>query len=459
MRLSQFFCNFKCSFNPNPLKMRKLINYFSLLFLVIFNLLQTPVQAQWSVVLNTNSALYCLSVVDRDTVFAGGNNVIMRSFDGGLTWQNVLPTHIEINVFDMEVADNAIYASGNSKIIKTTDWGNTWSIVRQSPHAKYQKLSFVSYLLTKQVLENESVGLAFVKGTNADTLLRTIDGGLTWESVSFSFPAYDSTVAYSLQMVNQYTGYLLTDSLYKTTDGGNTWLRISNYCVPPAYPLATMTGNLIGFFNPNVGVIFNNALDDTWEKTTTGGAIMEDIGRPQPEYPATAIWAMNPNVYYASTDIDSGFFLSGGCYVTKDSGTSWELQCGNNYGLDIAMATDSIGYYLAPALDYSGKYSVYRTDHGGWMWTNVGEIGAASTQYYQISPNPAIDELTISANKTLPSGKIEIRIRDISGKSLVEQQLVSYTTIISINHLHSGTYVYEIGTKENILQKGKFVKR
>ncbi len=439
--------------------MRKLFNYLSLPFLLIFNLLQTPVMAQWSVVLSTDSTMNCLAVVDADTVFAGGNNVIMRSFNGGVTWQNVLPTTIEINVFDMEVADNAIYASGNSKIIKTTDRGNTWSIVRQSPDTKYQKLSFVSYWPTKQLFEYESVGIALVKGTNADTLLRTIDGGLTWETVSFSFPAYDATVAYSLQMVNLNTGYLLTDSLYKTTDGGDTWMRISNYCVPPAFPLATMTGNLIGFSDPNVGIISNNSLDNIWKKTSTGGTIMEDIGRPEPEYPATAIWAMNPNVYYASVAINAGFFLAGGCYVTKDAGTSWELQCEYNYGLDIAMATDSMGYYLASALDYSGKCFVYRTEHGGWIWTNIEESGAASTQYFQISPNPAIDELTISANKTLPSDKIGIRIRDISGKSLVEQQLVSRKTIIFVNHLHSGTYVYEIGTKGKILQKGKFVKR
>jgi len=100
--------------------MRKLFNYLSLPFLLIFNLLQTPVMAQWSVVLSTDSTMNCLAVVDADTVFAGGNNVIMRSFNGGVTWQNVLPTTIEINVFDMEVADNAIYASGNSKIINSS---------------------------------------------------------------------------------------------------------------------------------------------------------------------------------------------------------------------------------------------------------------------------------------------------------------------------------------------------
>lgn len=438
--------------------MKNLSNLLFLTFFLIFCLVQSSVLAQWTVVLDQTQTtqLNCLAVVNADTVLAGGNNQIMRTCDGGATWQNVLPGSIEIDVFDMEVTGHSVYASGNGKILKTNDNGANWSIVRQSPAAMYKKLSFVSYSPTKQKDYDESIGLVFAKGPAADTLLRTTDGGISWQAVSFDFPAYITTEGYSIQMVDQYTGYLMTDSLYKTIDSGLTWTKMPSYgaftnFLPSNYPT---TGNILGFANSNVGIIINYYYNE-WKRTIDGGITWEVINRPF--YCAAGICAMHPDVYYVCL---ADFFLSkGGVYVTTDDGANWEPQNVYNYGRDIAMATDSIGYYLAWEMYGSTANYIYKTVHGGWSWTGINDYQSDNSSYYQLTPNPVFDKLTINAVKIRQAGKVNIKISDINGRSLTESQLCSDKTTITVSQLQVGTYLYEIRMEGRIIQSGKFIKQ
>lgn len=408
--------------------------------LLSYSLTQTPLRAQWTPVL-THDSLTCLAVINSDTVFAAGNNAILRTFDGGETWQNVLPANIEISVFDMELAGNAIYVSGNGKILKTTDNGNSWTIVRQNPGVFYKKLSFA----------NSSHGLALAKGTTADTLLRTNDGGLTWQAVPFTFPAFSANAAYSMQLVDKSVGYFLTDKLYKTTDGGDSWVQLSSFGTN--MPMFFGSGNLIGFSNPDTGIILSYDYSD-WKKTIDGGNTWEVISRVF--YTATGICALHPDVYYIS--IADGYFYSGGNYVTTDAGTNWESQSLGNYGRDIAMATDSIGYYLASNIYYNtGVSKVFRTIHGGWTWTGIDEIEPANATFYNVAPNPATDYLTFTFIKTIDNDQFRVEVSNASGEILLTLPLTNLTRL-TIDKFKTGTYLYAIKNQNKTVQTGKFIK-
>lgn len=435
--------------------MRNLFNVLSLSSLLLFCLFQTAAMAQWTVVLNQENQLNCLAVINTDTVMAGGNNQIMRTCNGGETWQNVLPAGIEINVFDMAVSGHAVFASGNGKILKSTDNGQNWSIVRQSPDALYQKLSFFSYIPNKQTYELITIGLALAKGNGADTLLRTIDGGVTWQIIPFQFPAFAANQVHSVQMVNGFTGYLLTDTLYKTSDMGLTWQQIPSFgSFTNFYTSYSLTGNVLGFVNPDIGIIINYDYNE-WKKTIDGGISWEVISRPY--YCANGICAMNPDVFYVY--LSDAFFSKGGVYVSTNEGADWEAQNGYNYGRDLEMATDSIGYYLAWSTSGPAANYVYKTIHGGWMWTGTDELQPANPVYYQVTPNPVSDCITVTALKTLQTEIVTIRMSDINGKMLLQEKLSNKKTTIFVNRFQPGTYFYEIILKDRVIQKGIFIKK
>jgi photosystem II stability/assembly factor-like uncharacterized protein len=256
-------------------------------------------------------------------------------------------------------------------------------------------------------------------------------------------------------MVDPHIGYLLTDKLYKTIDGGITWAHVPSFGDFTTFVTTSLfTGNLIGFSNPDVGIIINYDNAD-WKKTMDGGTTWSILDRPI--YWSNGICAMNNDVYYVCSA--DGWFSTGGCFVTDDAGESWKRQCGGNYGRDIAMATDSIGYYLAQDNYGSGLNFIYRTNHGGWMWTGVDEYAATTIDYYKLSPNPVTDQISVNAGRAIPTGKVLFEIKDLNGRSIKTTELISGNTTIAVADLAEGAYFYEIFIAGRPIQKGRFVKR
>jgi len=100
-----------------------------------------------------------------------------------------------------------------------------------TPQTKYK----VSFVPQKSGVESSFRGLsavnkkvAWVSGTGG-TILRTIDGGLTW--ATSRVPGADSLDFRDVAAFDEYTSYILSagpgdnSRIYKTTDGGDTWHR------------------------------------------------------------------------------------------------------------------------------------------------------------------------------------------------------------------------------------------
>ena len=132
---------------------------------------------------------------------------ILKTVDGGLTWQKIL------SVPDVEFSSIATNASGElfaacnaAAIFKSTDAGNNWSLINNIPVHLY-KIAF-----------NKNVGICTAQGNK---LLISTDNGNTWQlSDSLSNVFYTSSTAF-----NNDNGYLIADyqKIFKTTDNGNSW--------------------------------------------------------------------------------------------------------------------------------------------------------------------------------------------------------------------------------------------
>jgi len=139
-------------------------------------------------------------------------DVIYKTTNGGQSWSNVQNlAHQNLNCISF--ADDMHGAAGGNKsaILFTTDQGVSWSAatVNIADQLDIQSIKFYNGL------NGIAVGQTII--------LKTSDGGATWNKVNYSFPATLYSVCYSGSTI-----YASGDKYYvvKSTDGGNTWINI-----------------------------------------------------------------------------------------------------------------------------------------------------------------------------------------------------------------------------------------
>jgi len=133
---------------------------------------------------NTEASLRGLSAVSDQVAWASGSGgTVIRTIDGGLTWEDVsVPDNKKIDFRDIEGfdANTAIVLSAGlpALIYKTTDGGQTWNqkYFSDTEGTFYDAMDFW----------NDKEGIAFGDAIDSRLLiLRTFDGGETWNELPF----------------------------------------------------------------------------------------------------------------------------------------------------------------------------------------------------------------------------------------------------------------------------------
>lgn len=228
-----------------------------------------------------SGAVLCVSTdpEDGNTVFAGQNSSVVRSLDGGDTWETVHTDPqaqwlraVAVDWFDPDV----VYAaSENGSVIKSRDKGNTWKIVHQieSPIKQLLMDAFDSrvlyavdgngnvyktvdagkkwtHLTTRDFYKDEeawpveSKGIfklaldpntrGRIYGSSHDSLVRSDDGGATWKVIDTLIPYGDEK---HKQVENlavdpqdpKIVYFTVVNIIHKTRDGGRNWTTIENF--------------------------------------------------------------------------------------------------------------------------------------------------------------------------------------------------------------------------------------
>jgi photosystem II stability/assembly factor-like uncharacterized protein len=158
---------------------------------------------------------------------------IMISNDGGETWisrsmNNDCKMLFDIKMFNKKegivcAATNEDITQSNALILKTSDGGETWQKVYQStrPYETTWKVSFPS----------KNVGYVTIQSYNPDPnvkqqrVAKTTDGGKTWTEINL----VEDAVAreFGIGFIDENHGYVGTmNSGFETNDGGITWKKI-----------------------------------------------------------------------------------------------------------------------------------------------------------------------------------------------------------------------------------------
>ncbi len=191
----------------------------------------------------------------------------------------------------------------------------------------------IKQLLVAIDFVDEHVGFV---STNQNSILKTIDGGNTWITVS-------TPISFSgLQFFDHNFGYAIGNfSIYKTNDGGLTWGKI---------PVNS------SFFNP-INLFFLNK-SAGWVQcgqaifyTSDGGQSWEDKFHDD--------WVFQS--FFVNEKV--GWFLgTAGIYETIDGGKSWQIKNWSERCYEIFFKNENVGW--ANLYNSLGK-----TSDGGKTWT------------------------------------------------------------------------------------------
>jgi photosystem II stability/assembly factor-like uncharacterized protein len=202
---------------------------------------QQPVAPVWSATAGTGvtARLRGLSPVSDSIAWASGSaGVVLRTIDGGASWQSVGPPNTaDLQFRDIEAFDAfhavilAIGPGELSRVYRTTDGGTTWAETFRNPdeNAFYDCMAFLDH--RHGLALSDPVGGRF-------RLLSTSDGGQTWQVNStggmpaalegeFAFAASGTCLVTSQKGSGQdvwfATGGGATARVFHSGDRGRSW--------------------------------------------------------------------------------------------------------------------------------------------------------------------------------------------------------------------------------------------
>lgn len=315
------------------------------------------------------------------------NVSLSKSINGA--WESVGPTQSSggyaglgrLNCVAFHPTDNDTYWVGSPSggLWKTTDDGDTWEVLTdQNNVLGVSSIALSSTYDTDQTLYiatgDRDGGSLFSLGggqnndNNSIGVLKSINGGITWQNTGLSFTTSQGIRTYALLMHPVFPEILYASTsigLYKTTNSGLSWTLLNNL----------MLVNIK--FKPNdPETIFGSTFNGDIYRSTNSGlsfsmVLATDYGRTE-----IAVTPDDPDVVYA---IMNGSSWLGGIFKSVDGGSSF-INMGITYNMlgyecDGSEAGSQGSYDLCIAADpndadkvYVGGVNSWKTEDGGMTW-------------------------------------------------------------------------------------------
>ncbi|MBK8554166.1 MAG: hypothetical protein IPL53_25215 [Ignavibacteria bacterium] len=149
---------------------------------------------------------------------------ILKTTNGGTSWVSQ-PNNVAYNLIilagDMADINNGYCISGN-KIFRTSNSGAMWNLITPTPFANSLSLNKIVALSPTNII----VGGSYSDNTMINKVYKSINAGVTWDSVSIPTGSLTSTSSiFAMDWVDQYNGIVGGPAGYtaKTSNGGINW--------------------------------------------------------------------------------------------------------------------------------------------------------------------------------------------------------------------------------------------
>ena len=307
---------------------------------------------------------------------------LYRSTDGGATWAPV-PAMAGLSTYDVEFAASGdAYLATQDSVWTSDDGGLTWTLLDLGIGLNDQVLDVALDASDPLVLW---AGVADASGAQTTLVLRSPDGGATWENRTPSLAAPISCNAIAIRpgspdtVVAVFGGAFGGGEVWVTTNGGTSWENRSAGL--PANPMrvAVFAGTrlLVGggqrFGSQNVGLYASDDLGVGWTPLHDGTwplRVVSDV----------AVDPADADVLLVATD-------GAGVNRTTDGGASWEIGIGGTAGL----AAQSLRFRPASSTDLllgATSLGVYRSLDGGTSFA-PSAAGISELDLYAVHVSPA----------------------------------------------------------------------
>ncbi|MEA3496996.1 MAG: T9SS type A sorting domain-containing protein [Bacteroidota bacterium] len=351
---------------------------------------------------------------------------------------------------------------------KTNNKGSNWFPIRQDG---YNVLIFIS--------EDTVIGL---KRDNSNKNIYLITNGFDSVELVYTNPKgfvsqwtdENITKGWGDDIYASYDKHFFSpDSIgtYKSKDLGKSWIKVSDTAI---YRIGFISDSIAfgqGFFYNQLDkfLVKSNDGGNSWQKTD--GKHGADYYFGKDTFYITYRWAikrsddggktwkaisnglpasLSPDDVYTFIDSKTGFIYNTfyGLYKTIDAGENWtKLRNPLPYMLNNIQCIAENGkvYFIISELLASGLAKIY---HGTYdstqIWNSTKEIIPKDiSEKFKVYPNPAQSKITITYTGFI-AFDTKVRIYDIQGKLVKEQQLALEKTVIDIKDFSKGIYFVKI---------------
>jgi len=255
------------------------------------------------------------------------------------------------------VSENIGWFSGYNTLLKTTDGGDTWNIVPLTTYSDFSNFHFF--------------GDSVIWVTASRKVLKSINGGLSW------IPLYNLTDNKDFKKVSQvndsvaYIGGVDYNNnriwILKSMDGGNQWQDMDNSSLLNQSGLDLLkffsdsSGFAIGSSDTVLTIFRTNNRGDSWTlQKTTEFSVISDVQ------------TINDSVYYFTAIKYYDEYRDYLFGVTSDTFKTWTIKSQNQQPLASFYVLNDTSVYAV--LQDSLSVDINKSIDGGSHWNNVKNI-------------------------------------------------------------------------------------
>lgn len=363
------------------------------------------------------------------TIYAAGNNAIIKSSYNGREWNIVYENDLHFFNAIAFANENSGFAVGRTAdetvvnkglILNTIDAGKNWT----TAHTTQSQLRAICF---------PSSTIGFAVGQEGK-IHKTSDGGSTWVEKSSGV----SNHFYSISFVDSQTGLVCGSGgiVMKTADGGETWTSISSGTTNWLYSISISDNGVAHAVGSSKRLIRSTDFGNTWSSVTLSDGMAKTL---------FAVCFATPNIGYIAGE-------DGLSYFTTDGGVSWNYKrlpyFDHIYGLASGNEHTmiAVGSWGAILRSYTGP-DEFPIENGDDDDTNtyISPINYEDSLHLIAYPNPFSKFFYIQGQFT-ENQDVKVELFSIVGKLVYSRnhQITNNRTLVNPNNIIPGIYYLRI---------------